>query len=159
MTGSETDVTDLHLNPIGVGDDCAVLQIAGEIDVYTAPKLREGVIDLLDKDVLHLIADLRDVDFLDSTGLGALVGSLKRLRTREGSLKLVIDSDRLLRIFRITGLVQVFSIHPSVPEAITAGGHWREAVQGACDGACDGTFEGDSDSRSIEEWCRKHGLL
>lgn len=147
MTRSETDVTDLHLNPITAGGDCAVLQIAGEIDAYTAPKLREGVIDLLGKDILHVIADLRNVDFLDSTGLGALVGSLKRLRTREGSLRLVIDSDRLLRIFRITGLVQVFSIHPSALEAITADGHWRETAEGA------------RDSDSIEEWCRKHGLL
>ena len=71
---------DLSLNSIITGGDCAVLQVAGEIDVYTAPTLREGIIDLVDKGVVHVITDMRNVDFLDSTGLGALVGSLKRLR-------------------------------------------------------------------------------
>jgi anti-sigma B factor antagonist len=144
-------VRDFDLTSITAGGDCAILQITGEIDVYTAPKLREGVIGLLDQNTVHVIADMRHVEFLDSTGLGALVGSLKRLRMREGSLRLVIDSDRLLRIFRITGLLQVFSIHPSVPEAITADGHWREAIEG------DGEAKGDT--RSIEEWCRERGLL
>ncbi|GGL06652.1 anti-sigma-B factor antagonist [Streptomyces flaveus] len=136
---------DLHLNSIPAGSNCAVLQVAGEIDVYTAPTLREGIIDLLDKDVVHVITDMRNVDFLDSTGLGALVGSLKRLRTREGSLRLVIDSDRIHRIFRITGLDRVFSIHLSLQEAITADGHWRAAVEGG--------------GHSIEEWCHRHELL
>lgn len=136
---------DLSLNSIITGGDCAVLQVAGEIDVYTAPTLREGIIDLVDKGVVHVITDMRNVDFLDSTGLGALVGSLKRLRTHEGSLRLVIDSDRIHRIFRITGLDRVFSIHPSLQEAITADGHWRAAVE-------------DS-GRSIEEWCHQHELL
>ncbi|MGP4049222.1 STAS domain-containing protein [Streptomyces sp. 2A115] len=123
MTAWETEVRDFHLTSITAGSDCAILQVAGEIDVYTTPMLREGVIDLLDKDAVHIITDMRNVEFLDSTGLGALVGSLKRLRVREGSLGLVIDSDRLLRIFRITGLIQVFPIHSSVPEAITADAH------------------------------------
>ncbi len=66
-----------HIEPITAGD-CAVLRIAGEIDVHTAPELRQHVIHLADNGTLHIIADLRGVDFLDSTGLGALVGSLKR---------------------------------------------------------------------------------
>ena len=70
---------------IAVGNDCAVLQVTGEVDVYTAPQLREQVVQLVNSGVRHIIADLRDVDFLDSTGLGALVGSLKQLRTHDGS--------------------------------------------------------------------------
>ena len=67
-----------HLESITAGADCAVLRVAGEVDVYTAPQLRERVIGLLAGGVRHIVADLREVDFLDSTGLGALVGSLRR---------------------------------------------------------------------------------
>ncbi|PAZ16586.1 anti-sigma B factor antagonist [Streptomyces sp. SA15] len=134
-----------HLEPVIAGNDCAALRITGEIDVYTAAKLREQMIDLVDKGVVHIIADMRGVEFLDSTGLGALVGGLKRLLQREGSLKLVINADRIIKIFRITGLTKVFPIYTSVPEAILADPHWRQTVTG--------------EAQSIEDWCRKHSLL
>lgn len=124
--------------------DCAVLRVAGEIDVYTAPELRERVIGLIDDGTRHVIADLRDVDFVDSTGLGALVGSLKRLRLRDGSLELVTNGGRILQIFQITGLTRVFELHSSVPDAITAGQHWQETIAG----------QGDDASH----WCRENGL-
>ncbi len=72
---TETHVQPIHLESITVSADCAVLRIAGEVDVYTAPQLRECVIRLLADGVRHVIADLREVAFLDSAGLGALVGS------------------------------------------------------------------------------------
>src|SRR6516162_11145319 len=103
---TEIVVPPFHLEPITVGGDCAVLRVAGEVDVYSAPRLRERVVQLLADDVRHVVADLREVDFLDSTGLGALVGSLKRLREQDGSLKLVTAADRILTIFRLTGLVR-----------------------------------------------------
>ena len=134
-----------YLESITAGADCAVLRIGGEVDVYTAPQLRERVIDLLAHRVRHIVADLREVDFLDSTGLGALVGSLRRLREQEGSLTLVTDTDRILQIFRLTGLAHAFAIRASIPQAITGDLHWQAAL------ACEGL--------STEEWCRKHGLL
>ena len=134
-----------QLESIMAGGDCAVLRLTGELDIYTAPKLRERVVHLIDSGTRHIIADLRGVDFLDSTGLGALVGSLKRLRTREGSLKLVTNADRIREIFRITGLDRAFMLYPSVMDAITTDQHWQEAVTG--------------DGHGTAEWCRKHGLL
>jgi anti-sigma B factor antagonist len=134
----------LHLETFTAGADCAVLRIAGEVDVYSAPQLRERVIQLLADGIPHIIADLRGVDFLDSTGLGALVGSLKRLREQDGSLKLVTGAGRIPQLFRLTGLVRVFALHQSVPEAITGDRHWEAALT--------------SESHSSEEWCRKHGL-
>ena len=100
---------EFHLETIGPIGDCAVLQVTGEVDVYTAPMLRERIRDLAAKGVVHLIADLSRVDFLDSTGLGVLVGGLKRLREHGGSLALVISTPRILRIFQITGLTKVFA--------------------------------------------------
>lgn len=107
--------------------DCAVLRITGEIDVYTAPELRERVVHLIDNGTRHLIIDLSQVTFLDSTGLGALVGSLKRLRTHGGSLKLVTSTERVMEIFRITGLNRAFALYPSVDDAMNAGEHWQQA--------------------------------
>jgi anti-sigma B factor antagonist len=100
----------------------AVLEVAGEIDVYTAPKLREKLIELVNEGSYQLVVDLEKVDFLDSTGLGVLVGGLKRVRNHEGSLKLVCTQDKILKIFRITGLTKVFPIHDSVEDAIQGSG-------------------------------------
>jgi anti-anti-sigma factor len=88
------------LESIPAGADCAVLRVAGEVDAYTAPQLRERVIGLLADGEVNIVVDLRKVDFLDSTGLGALVGSLKRTRMQDGSLKLIMGSGRILQIFR-----------------------------------------------------------
>ena len=97
-----------------------VIAVGGEIDVYTAPKLREKLISLVDDGSYQLIVDMEGVEFLDSTGLGVLVGGLKRVRAHDGSLDLVCTQERILKIFRITGLAKVFGIHDSVDEAITA---------------------------------------
>jgi anti-sigma B factor antagonist len=97
-----------------------IVKVGGEIDVYTAPKLREQLIDLVSSGAYHLIVDMEGVDFLDSTGLGVLVGGLKRVRAHEGTLRLVCTQERILKIFRITGLTKVFPIHASVAEALSA---------------------------------------
>jgi anti-sigma B factor antagonist len=94
-----------------------VLEVSGEIDVYTAPALREKIIALVEDGTRVLIVDLTHVEFLDSTGLGVLVGALKRLRGIGGGFGVVCDQERLLKIFRITGLDRVFTIYDSVESA------------------------------------------
>lgn len=96
----------------------SVVQVEGEIDVYTAPSLRERLDALVRAGRVHLILDLADVDFLDSTGLGVLVGRLKLVRTHDGSLSLVCSNDRVLKVFAITGLDKVFRIYPTVEQAL-----------------------------------------
>ena len=116
----EADVDpDLSVSVRAEGDR-TVVAVSGEIDVYTAPKLREHLIDLVSSGQYKLIVDLEAVDFLDSTGLGVLVGGLKRVRTHDGSLDLVCSQDRILKIFRITGLTKVFAIHANIGEALSA---------------------------------------
>ena len=94
-----------------------VVHVAGEIDVYTAPLLRE----VLDKQVaagrIDLVVDLEKVTFMDSTGLGVLVGRLKLVRGQNGSLRIVSAQERILKVFKITGLDKVFHIYPTVEEA------------------------------------------
>lgn len=99
-------------------DGRTIVSVGGEIDVYTAPKLRDRITELVGAGVYDLIIDMEAVEFLDSTGLGVLVGGLKKVRANQGSLQLVCTQDRLLKIFRITGLAKVFVIHDSVDAAL-----------------------------------------
>jgi anti-sigma B factor antagonist len=101
-------------------DGIRVVDVEGEIDVYTAPRLRELLIELVNKGDYQLVVNMEKVEFLDSTGLGVLVGGLKRVRAHDGSLDLVCRQERILKIFRITGLTKVFGIHDTVEEAIKA---------------------------------------
>jgi len=97
-----------------------VVEVGGEIDVYTAPVLRERLAELGEAGEAHLVVDLRAVRFLDSTALGVLVGTLKRVRLAGGTLRLVVDSERVLKVFRLTALTQLFEIHRSLPQALAA---------------------------------------
>lgn len=94
-----------------------VVSVKGEIDVYTAPRLREKIVELANDGHYQVVLDLNGVDFLDSTGLGVLVGGLKRLRSHDGDLSLVCNQHRILRVFEITGLTKVFSIYDTVETA------------------------------------------
>lgn len=95
-----------------------VVAVGGEIDVYTAPKLRDTITELVAGGTYDLVIDMQGVEFLDSTGLGVLVGGLKKVRAHDGSLELVCNADRLLKIFKITGLAKVFVIHDSPETAL-----------------------------------------
>ncbi len=98
--------------------DRTVVEVRGEIDVYTAPVLREELTSLVDAQRTNLVVDLTQVSFMDSTGLGVLVGGLKKVRTLGGDLSLVIDQETILKVFRITALTQVFSIHSTLEDAL-----------------------------------------
>jgi anti-sigma B factor antagonist len=135
---------DLQLQVAAQSGDRAVLRVSGEIDVYSAPALREQVIDLAAGGAAHVLIDLGEVEFLDSTGLGVLVGSLKRLRAKGGSLGLVISRENILRIFRITGLTKVFPPYATVSAAIAADPHWRKAAEDEAGG--------------VEQWCERYDL-
>ncbi len=103
-----------------VQGDHTVLSVGGEIDVYTADQLRERLVKLDEGGCARIVVDMEEVDFLDSTGLGVLVGGLKRARLAGGTLALVCTQPKILKIFRITGLEKIFGIHASVDEALAA---------------------------------------
>ncbi len=98
--------------------DWTIIDVKGEVDVYTAPKLRETFVDLVEKGIHQIVVDLEGVEFLDSTGLGVLVGGLKRVKSHDGTLALVCTKPKILKVFSITGLAKVFPIHETVQEAV-----------------------------------------
>lgn len=99
-------------------ENWAIVSVRGDVDVATAPRLREQIIDLVAHGRHYIVVDLDGVEFLDSTGLGVLVGALKRVKTHEGELRLVCNHPRLLKLFEITGLHRIFAIHDSVYGAL-----------------------------------------
>ncbi|MDP8959310.1 MAG: STAS domain-containing protein [Actinomycetota bacterium] len=95
----------------------SVVEVRGEVDLATAPQLRESVLDLIDDGSHQIVVDLRGVDFMDSSGLGVLMTALKRLREYNGDLALVCREGPVLKVLSITGLDRVFPIYHDVAEA------------------------------------------
>lgn len=94
-----------------------VLAMRGEIDLSSAPRLREALLRLQTGEPSVVVLDLSEVTFLDSTGLGILIGALKRIQTAGGELRLVINRPNLLKVFEITGLTSLFTLCQSRAEA------------------------------------------
>jgi anti-sigma B factor antagonist len=108
---------DLGLDVDSSRGSITVLTVEGEVDIATAPKLREKLVELAAGGATRVVVDLEKVEFLDSTGLGVLIGGMKRLRSTDGDLTLVCTQPRILKVFEITGLNRAFAIHDSVDQA------------------------------------------
>jgi len=101
-------------------DELSVVDVAGEVDVFSAPELAEQLTQLFDAGRQTVVVDLTSVTFLDSTGLGTLVAARNRAEEAGGQLPIIGSAERVLKLFRITGLDEVFEIYPSIEAAITA---------------------------------------
>lgn len=99
-----------------------IVRASGDLDVATAPRLREQVIRLVSDGQRDIILDLEAVDFVDSTGLGVIVGLLKRTRTLGGDLRLVSNRPALQRILELTALDRALPLASSVEEAMAGTG-------------------------------------
>jgi anti-sigma B factor antagonist len=99
-----------------------VIELEGEVDVYTAPQLKQQMINLLESGNKQMMIDLTKVEYLDSTALGVLIGGLKRMREMDGNMVLVCPSARIRRVFEITGLDKIFDIYNTADEAQEAVG-------------------------------------
>jgi anti-sigma B factor antagonist len=108
---------DARVTPDG---RAGVIVAEGEIDLAAAPRLREAMTDHLTAGRVHLLLDLTSVTFIDSTGLGLLVGAAKKSFGLGGSLRIVCSNERVLRILAITGISRSMTVLPTVEEA-TAG--------------------------------------
>lgn len=97
-----------------------VLEVVGELDMFTAPRLRDQLVTLAADGRNHLVVDLAELAFMDSSGLGVLVGGLKRARAAGGGVSIAGASERILSVLRITGLVRVFPVYATTAEALSA---------------------------------------
>lgn len=106
---------ELEVTTRDIGD-YSVIKLKGEVDIYTAPSLRETIVDTVEKGRYKIVVDLDEVNFLDSTGLGVLVGGLKRVKQHDGELGIICNQEKVLRIFKITGLTKIFKMFESIDE-------------------------------------------
>jgi len=99
------------------GNGVCSFDLSGEIDVYTAPQLKQELVAAIEGGCTNVIVNLEGVGFIDSSGLGVLVSALRRARERDGAVRIVCTRDNILKIFRITGLDKVFPIFSDAEEA------------------------------------------
>ncbi|MBP7971790.1 MAG: STAS domain-containing protein [Candidatus Nanopelagicales bacterium] len=99
-------------------DNRSIVEVSGEVDVHEAPTLDAELSGLIEAGNVNVIVDFTNVEFLDSTGLGVLVKGLKRAREHDGSLTVVATADRIVKVFRITGLDSVIGVHATVSDAL-----------------------------------------
>ncbi|MFB3881034.1 MAG: STAS domain-containing protein [Armatimonadota bacterium] len=110
--------TPIKIGARSVDDDTAVLSLAGEVDVANASQVRDAALKLIADGAKHLLVDLSAIEYMDSTGLGTLVGLHKRLRESGGEVTIAGAKQSVKRLFDITGLMQVFRMHEDVSAAL-----------------------------------------
>ena len=109
---------DFEINTEQLASDAYVISLAGEVDLYTAPELKQQLLDVIGQGGKDVFVDFSETTFIDSTTLGVLVGGIKRLRPNGGQLTLVCNDRNITKIFEITGLDKVFPIYASRSEAL-----------------------------------------
>jgi anti-sigma B factor antagonist len=98
-----------------------VLGVRGEVDVSTAPRFRQALLEMASHGPAVVVVDLDGVAFIDSTGLGVLVSGLKRLRSLGGDLLLVCTQPHILRVLEVTRLDRAFDVHATIASAVGDG--------------------------------------
>jgi anti-sigma B factor antagonist len=104
----QMEVTVRHDEPF------TIVEVTGEIDIDSAPRLREVLSTATDEGADRLVFDLSGVTFVDSIGLGVFVLARKKMQLRQGSVDIVASTRRVLAIFKIAGLDEVFRIRPTL---------------------------------------------
>jgi anti-sigma B factor antagonist len=95
-----------------------VFELTGSLDIATSPTVRAALVEASERGNHKLVVDLAKVEFIDSTGLGALIGAQRRAKEFDGDVRLVVNEGQILRLLRITGLLKVFGVYADVASAI-----------------------------------------
>ena len=107
-----------RVSDYAIDSDTHVVELGGEVDLYTAPAFKGRMAELLEEGRTDLVVDLSQVTFIDSAALGVLVGGVKRLRPKGGSLGIVCTNQTIIGLLEVAGLDQVFPIHATVEAAL-----------------------------------------
>jgi anti-sigma B factor antagonist len=111
----------VDLTSENLGPETVLVAAVGELDIYTAPAFREEIARALENDAVRvLVVDLTQTSFVDSSALGVLIGALRRIRERDGHVRIAIPVAPVRKVFEITSLDQVFELYPSREAALTS---------------------------------------
>ena len=103
-----------------VKGEVVILDISGEIDLYNAPEIKDIVNKLIDQKRYNVIINLKEVTYIDSSGIGALISSLSNLKKYQGGLKIINVFASVKKVFELTKLTSFFEIYDSEDEAVKA---------------------------------------
>lgn len=121
MTEAETEAErqeEFTMRRTALAGDLALVELAGQVDLHTAPQLKEQLLAAIDEGAVNVVVDLSEATFIDSMTLGVLLGAVKRLRPRGGRLRIVCTDPSIRKIFEITLLDRVFSLYSTRDEAL-----------------------------------------
>lgn len=107
----------IHVHRIG---ETHVFDLAGSLDIATAPTVRAALLEAAERGDHRIVVDLNGVEFLDSTGLGALIGAQRRAKEAGGEIRLAVPDGQILRLLRITGLLKIFGVYATLEDALAA---------------------------------------
>ena len=114
------NLLDIHIDECKVGPNLHCIRVAGELDINTSPRLKKAIDQAIDAGHHQLVVNFTGVRYIDSTGLGVLVASRKRLQdTKGGGIALICTNKHIIKLFEITGLIKLFEIFET-DEGITA---------------------------------------
>jgi anti-sigma B factor antagonist len=120
VNGTPQHHEDLSIH-VRVVDEMQVFELVGSLDIATSPTVRAALTSASERGNHRLVVDLTQVDFLDSTGLGALIGGQRRAKEFNGEVRLVAKEGQILRLLRITGLLKVFAVYATLDDALADG--------------------------------------
>lgn len=109
---------DIKVNTRALENKAYAVEVQGEIDVYTSPRVKETINELIDAGNYNMVVNLEGVRYIDSTGLGVLIGALKKVREKNGKIVLICTNPQIKKIFNITGLIKIFDIYKDEAEAL-----------------------------------------
>ena len=115
---TNSDVADFRIEEGSPRPAVRVLEVHGDADLHSAPELRERIRGAIDEGANTVVVDLSATTLIDSTALGVLLGGMKRLREQDGQIRLVVPRPEVRRIFEITMLDRIFSLHDTQEEAL-----------------------------------------
>jgi len=113
-------MTDFSSRQSQLTDGLGLVEVSGEVDLYTAPRMKEDLVALIETGVGQVVVDLSRVTFIDSTALGVIISGVKRLAERDGHLAIVAGSRPVVRILSVTGLDKVLTIYDTREAALAA---------------------------------------
>ncbi|HEX2999495.1 MAG TPA: STAS domain-containing protein [Armatimonadota bacterium] len=111
---------DLDITVTREAGGVPVIQLVGEVDIYTCPQLKETILHLIDEGNYHIVIDMEKVPYIDSAGLGVLVGARRRVGEHDGSISIVNPNPSVFKVLEITRLTKIFDVFQDKEKALTA---------------------------------------
>jgi anti-sigma B factor antagonist len=96
----------------------AVIALSGELDLYSCPEFKEELLRVIGTGASLVVVDLTETTFIDSTALGVLIRGVERLKTQDGRLVVACSDPNIVKVFEVTGLDRIFTVHSSLDEAL-----------------------------------------